>query len=313
MTRGRRRDRPRPRRAGQHARRGQGAAPRRRPGRVGTSHGRSERSRRPLTARRPRSRPRGGLDRCPPGALPARAPFARRPATEGDRLGVASLPPVQRGLVIGDVEAAGTPILLVHGMVDNRSIFTLLRRGLRRRGFGRVIALNYSPLDRRRTRRRRPARRPRRAGLRRDRLRAHPRRRATPWAAWCPATTSSGWVATPACTRWSRSAPRTAGRSRHGCSRTRSCASCGRAATSWPSSPRPPRLPHPVRGHLVRPRPDGGAQAFGDHRPPGPERAQRVRPRGRAHVAAGRRSGRARDLHDAWRTSTTRVRPSSWE
>ena len=48
--------------------------------------------------------------------------------------------PVQRGLVIGDVEAAGTPILLVHGMVDNRSIFTLLRRGLRRRGFGRVSA-----------------------------------------------------------------------------------------------------------------------------------------------------------------------------
>ena len=53
---------------------------------------------------------------------------------------------MQRGLVIGDVEAAGTPILLVHGMVDNRSIFTMLRRGLRRRGFGRVIALNYSPL-----------------------------------------------------------------------------------------------------------------------------------------------------------------------
>ena len=41
--------------------------------------------------------------------------------------------------MIGDVEAAGTPILLVHGMVDNRSIFTLLRRGLRRRGFGRVL------------------------------------------------------------------------------------------------------------------------------------------------------------------------------
>ncbi|MDQ1617166.1 MAG: triacylglycerol lipase [Actinomycetota bacterium] len=56
------------------------------------------------------------------------------------------LTPVQRGLLIGDVEAAGTPILLVHGMVDNRSIFTLLRRGLRRRGFGRVLALNYSPL-----------------------------------------------------------------------------------------------------------------------------------------------------------------------
>src|SRR5688572_24421663 len=40
---------------------------------------------------------------------------------------VEHLPPVQRGLVISNVEAAGTPILLVHGMVDNRSIFTLLR------------------------------------------------------------------------------------------------------------------------------------------------------------------------------------------
>jgi pimeloyl-ACP methyl ester carboxylesterase len=62
------------------------------------------------------------------------------------RFGVGHLPPVQRGLLIGDVEAAGTPILLVHGMVDNRSIFTLLRRGLLRRGFGRVMTLNYSPL-----------------------------------------------------------------------------------------------------------------------------------------------------------------------
>jgi pimeloyl-ACP methyl ester carboxylesterase len=56
-----------------------------------------------------------------------------------------NLPPVQRALILGDVVAAGTPILLVHGLVDNRSIFTLLRRTLRRRGFGRVITLNYSP------------------------------------------------------------------------------------------------------------------------------------------------------------------------
>jgi triacylglycerol lipase len=62
------------------------------------------------------------------------------------RFGVSQLPPVQRGLLIGDVEAAGTPILLVHGMVDNRSIFTLLRRGLMRRGFGRVLTVDYSPL-----------------------------------------------------------------------------------------------------------------------------------------------------------------------
>ena len=70
-----------------------------------------------------------------------------RARQEVGRFTLGDLPPVQRGLVIGDVEAAGTPILLVHGMVDNRSIFALLRRGLRRRGFGRVLALNYSPLS----------------------------------------------------------------------------------------------------------------------------------------------------------------------
>jgi triacylglycerol lipase len=65
---------------------------------------------------------------------------------ELDRFTLSDLPPVQRGLLMGDVVAAGTPIILVHGLVDNRSIFTLLRRALRRRGFGRVIALDYSPL-----------------------------------------------------------------------------------------------------------------------------------------------------------------------
>ena len=71
-------------------------------------------------------------------------------ARHGDlgRKTLGGLSPVQRGLVVGDVEAAGTPILLVHGMVDNRSIFTVLRRALRRRGFHRVITLNYSPLTR---------------------------------------------------------------------------------------------------------------------------------------------------------------------
>jgi pimeloyl-ACP methyl ester carboxylesterase len=43
-------------------------------------------------------------------------------------------------------DAQGTPILLVHGFVDNRSIFTVLRRALRRRGFERVVSLNYSVL-----------------------------------------------------------------------------------------------------------------------------------------------------------------------
>jgi pimeloyl-ACP methyl ester carboxylesterase len=56
------------------------------------------------------------------------------------------LSPVQRGLLLGDVEAAGTPIVLLHGWVDNRSVFTVLRRQLVRRGFGRVVTMNYSIL-----------------------------------------------------------------------------------------------------------------------------------------------------------------------
>lgn len=56
------------------------------------------------------------------------------------------LSPTQRGLAVHNLEAAETPILLVHGMVDNRSIFTVLRHGLRRRGFGRIETINYSIL-----------------------------------------------------------------------------------------------------------------------------------------------------------------------
>ncbi len=67
---------------------------------------------------------------------------AGRPSDPSYRL--EHLPPVQRGLLVSDVEAAGTPILLVHGVVSNRSIFTLLRRGLTRRGFSNVFAMNYS-------------------------------------------------------------------------------------------------------------------------------------------------------------------------
>jgi triacylglycerol lipase len=68
----------------------------------------------------------------------------RERGTSSTRFSLAGLDPVQRGLLIGDVEAAGTPIVLVHGWVDNRSVFTFLRRALRRRGFGRVVTMNYS-------------------------------------------------------------------------------------------------------------------------------------------------------------------------
>ena len=60
-----------------------------------------------------------------------------------DAYRVDHLPPTQRGLAVRDVEAAHTPILLVHGMIDNRSIFTVLRRGLINRGFGRIETINY--------------------------------------------------------------------------------------------------------------------------------------------------------------------------
>lgn len=41
---------------------------------------------------------------------------------------------------------AHPPVVLLHGFVDNRSVFTLLRRSLRRNGWTHVQALNYSPL-----------------------------------------------------------------------------------------------------------------------------------------------------------------------
>jgi pimeloyl-ACP methyl ester carboxylesterase len=66
---------------------------------------------------------------------------------ELERFTLADLSPVQRGLLLGDVVAAGTPIILLHGLVDNGSIFVTLRRSLRRRGFGRIITLNYSPFS----------------------------------------------------------------------------------------------------------------------------------------------------------------------
>jgi pimeloyl-ACP methyl ester carboxylesterase len=59
---------------------------------------------------------------------------------------IADLPLSHRGLYHHDVVAAGTPIILVHGVVDNRSVFTKLKRALRRRGFGRIVTVNYSLL-----------------------------------------------------------------------------------------------------------------------------------------------------------------------
>ncbi len=55
------------------------------------------------------------------------------------------LPLAQRGLLGADVLAASTPIVLIHGIVDNRTIFAMLRRGLRRRGFTCIRTFSYGP------------------------------------------------------------------------------------------------------------------------------------------------------------------------
>jgi len=57
-------------------------------------------------------------------------------------------PPGVRALFADDPLAARIPVVLVHGMVDNRSIFAIMRRSLRRRGFAQVSSWNYSPLVR---------------------------------------------------------------------------------------------------------------------------------------------------------------------
>lgn len=63
-----------------------------------------------------------------------------------DRYHLRGLTPAQRGMLHHNIEAAGTPILLVHGIIDNHAIFTVLKRRLRRKGFGTVVTINYSPV-----------------------------------------------------------------------------------------------------------------------------------------------------------------------
>ncbi len=46
------------------------------------------------------------------------------------------------------VEAAGPPVVLLHGFIDNRSVFVVLRRALTRQGRRHLESLNYSPLTR---------------------------------------------------------------------------------------------------------------------------------------------------------------------
>jgi pimeloyl-ACP methyl ester carboxylesterase len=72
--------------------------------------------------------------------------IGRTSPTLPSRLNLAGLGPAQRGLLVSDVRAAGTPILLAHGIIDNHTIFALMRRHLARRGFSSIHTFSYSPL-----------------------------------------------------------------------------------------------------------------------------------------------------------------------
>ena len=202
------------------------------------------------------------------------------------------LSPLHRGLLIADVEAAGTPILLVHGLADNRSVFTVLRRSLRRRGFGRVHTVNYSPLTR-------------------D-VRAAARSLGRAVESLCEQTgyervhviahSLGGVIARYYVQRLG------------GDARVHTLVTLGapharhpeRPAAAGPALPaaaaglgpahragRPGgRLPDPVRRRLERPGPGRLSQGQRPDRPPGPGRPECPAARGRPHLAAGRRPGR---------------------
>lgn len=74
--------------------------------------------------------------RTPPGPPPETTPGAT-PGTPGTR--PSPLP---------GSPAAERPVVLLHGFIDNRSVFVLLRRTLARHGRRHLASLNYSPLTR---------------------------------------------------------------------------------------------------------------------------------------------------------------------
>ncbi|MFF8784242.1 esterase/lipase family protein [Streptomyces sp. NPDC015125] len=76
----------------------------------------------------------------PPAPHPAAGPPEGHPAPETVQPdpGAPSMLPTEG--------RAHPPVLLLHGFIDNRSVFLLLRRSLHRHGWRHVEALNYSPL-----------------------------------------------------------------------------------------------------------------------------------------------------------------------
>jgi hypothetical protein len=111
----------------------------------------------------PTAAPRGGLrSLCSPavvagglaelawlGAHVLMYPLGARtePLRLDPRIRPGAVPLGVRALFADDPLAGRTPVLLVHGLVDNRSVFRVMQRNLRRRGFTHVCSWNYSPLS----------------------------------------------------------------------------------------------------------------------------------------------------------------------
>lgn len=84
----------------------------------------------------------------PTGILPERTTGPADPPDPPEGAGVAVDGSAESGTASpeGSTGPVHPPALLLHGFVDNRSAFALLRRSLLRNGWSRVQALNYSPL-----------------------------------------------------------------------------------------------------------------------------------------------------------------------
>jgi triacylglycerol lipase len=71
---------------------------------------------------------------------------ATRAAAGRRRHDLSGLSPEQRGLFHYRLDAAETPIVLVHGMIDNHATFTVMEYALRRRGFQTLSTYDYGLL-----------------------------------------------------------------------------------------------------------------------------------------------------------------------
>ncbi|QNE75488.1 alpha/beta fold hydrolase [Streptomyces finlayi] len=88
----------------------------------------------------------------PTGITPERRDAAPAPTPEPDAEPAGALPehpgttPAGPTALLPDGSADRPPVVLLHGFIDNRSVFVLLRRSLARHGWRHLESLNYSPL-----------------------------------------------------------------------------------------------------------------------------------------------------------------------